>query len=146
VTGPIVVRGSETPLVEWRAGVRTRLHAAGPAAPSGLCVFEQWCDPGCGAPTHTHFEAQEVIAVVAGTAEVWVEDERVSLTAGDSVHLPPHSWHGFRNSGDTELHIVAAFDVAKPLVQYRDEHGGQVLQVGGAGGEMVDPHRGVRDP
>jgi quercetin dioxygenase-like cupin family protein len=129
------------PIVEWRPGVRTRFAEA--EAGRGL-VFEQWCDPGCGAPTHTHLETEELITVVVGTADFWVESEHVSLGAGESISIPRHSWHGFRNSGDTELHIVAVFDTATPLVQYRDEHEQRVLQIGGSG-EMVDPHRAVRD-
>jgi quercetin dioxygenase-like cupin family protein len=129
------------PIVEWRPGVRTRVAEK---APGGGCTFEQWCDADCGAPTHTHFEAEERITVVAGTADFWIGDENVSLAAGESITLAPNSWHGFRNSGDGELHIVAAFDTAKPLVQYRGEHEQRVLQIGGVG-EMVDPHRAVRD-
>jgi mannose-6-phosphate isomerase-like protein (cupin superfamily) len=131
-----------SPIVEWRPGVRTRLDDA---SPDGTCVFEQWCDPGCGAPTHTHFEAEELIAVVTGTADFWIGDEHTSVCAGGSIRLPAHSWHGFRNSGDTELHIVATFDAAKPLVQYRDEHEQHVLEIGGAHATMIDPHRAVRD-
>jgi mannose-6-phosphate isomerase-like protein (cupin superfamily) len=127
--------------VEWRPGVRTRF--AEPSADGGL-VFEQWCDPDRGAPTHTHLEAEEVITVVAGTADFWIENEHMSLGEGGSIRLPPHSWHGFRNTGDTELHIVAAFDAAAPPVQYRDEHEQRVLQIGGSG-EPVDAHRSVRE-
>ncbi len=143
---PIVVRLDESPLVVWRPGVRTRLHVVPGAAPEGLCVFEQWCEPGCGAPTHTHFETEELIVVVAGTAEFWVEDERTILATGDSALVRPHSWHGFRSSGNTELHIVATLAAARPVVQYRDEYEQQVLQIGGAAGAMVDQHRAIRKP
>lgn len=138
---PIVVRPGEAPLVAWRRGVRTRLHVSAGAPPESLCVFEQWCDPGCGAPTHTHLDTEELIVVLAGVAEVWVEDGRAVLAAGDSVLVRPHSWHGFRNSGDTELHIVASLAAARPLVRYRDEHGQRVLEVAGDAGATIDPHR-----
>jgi hypothetical protein len=66
MVGPITLRTAETPLVEWRPGVRTRLHASEAGEPASLCAIGQWCDPGLGAPPHTHFEVEEVIAIVEG--------------------------------------------------------------------------------
>src|SRR6059036_2579058 len=63
MVGPITFRTDDAQLVEWRPGVRTRLHASSAAEPASLCMIEQWCDPGLGAPTHTHFEVEEVIAI-----------------------------------------------------------------------------------
>jgi mannose-6-phosphate isomerase-like protein (cupin superfamily) len=140
---PIALRSEEAPLVEWRPGVRTRLHSSEAAEPGSLCVIEQWCDPGLGAPTHTHFEVEEVIAIVEGSAEVWVEDSTSTLSAGDSVLLPPHSQHGFRNVGESTLHTFAIFGAARPPVCYADEPG-TILEVGGRRPAQRDPHRAVR--
>ena len=112
MVGPIPVRTAQAPLVEWRPGVRTRLHTVAGAEPSSLCLMEQWCDPGLGAPTHTHFDVEEVIAIVAGEAELWCDDSTIALSAGDSILIPPHSRHGFRNAGETTLHIFAVFGTA----------------------------------
>jgi mannose-6-phosphate isomerase-like protein (cupin superfamily) len=146
MTGPIVTRVEDAPLVEWRAGVRTRLHAKAYAAPTALCVLEQWCDPGLGAPTHTHFETEEMITIVEGGAEVWVDAETTILAAGDSVLLPPHTWHGFRNHGLTTLHILAIFAAARPLVRYLDDEEGRVLQIASRAETLVDPHRAIHEP
>ena len=54
------------PLVEWRSGVTTRLVCGASTGAAQLCVIEQWCDPGHGAPTHTHHEVEEVILVRRG--------------------------------------------------------------------------------
>ncbi|MBO1909482.1 cupin domain-containing protein [Microvirga sp. 3-52] len=69
-----------------------------------LCIFEQWCDPGCGAPTHLH-AVEEVLTVRAGQADVWVSNEYATLTAGQSVIVPAGYRHGFRNAGETTLHV-----------------------------------------
>jgi mannose-6-phosphate isomerase-like protein (cupin superfamily) len=140
---PIIVRGQDAPLVEWRPGVLTRLHENEDSRPSSLCLIEQWCEPGLGAPTHTHFEVEEVIAVVEGTAEVWVDHATTTVSAGDSVLLPPHSQHGFRNVGETTLHTFAIFGAARPPVSYADEPE-TILEVGGRGPAMRDPHRAIR--
>jgi mannose-6-phosphate isomerase-like protein (cupin superfamily) len=105
--------------------------------------MEQWCDPGLGAPTHTHFDVEEVIAVVAGEAELWCDDSTVALSAGDSVLIPPHSRHGFRNAGETTLHIFAVFGTAHPPISYEEEPD-TTFEIGGRTSVMRDPHRAVR--
>jgi mannose-6-phosphate isomerase-like protein (cupin superfamily) len=53
-----------------------------------LCVFEQWCEPDCGAPTHLH-AVEEVLTVLAGQAEVWVGEERRFGEDRDRQHGEP---------------------------------------------------------
>jgi hypothetical protein len=45
---------------QWRPGVLTRMRASALTGSVQLCVFEQWCDPGCGAPTHLHAVEEQV--------------------------------------------------------------------------------------
>jgi quercetin dioxygenase-like cupin family protein len=117
---PLTTRPEAEPRVRWRDGVETRLHSRGAEA---LCVMEQWCAPGAGAPAHTHFDVEEVIAVLAGAAEFWVDDETEFVRAGGSIVLPAHSCHGFRNAGSGELHTLAVFASAHPRVAYDDDPG-----------------------
>ena len=63
---------------EWRPGVMTRMHVSAVMGSVQLCVFQQWCDPGKGAPTHLH-AVEEVLTVLDGQAEIWIEDERATL-------------------------------------------------------------------
>ena len=97
----IIDRASE-PLDEWRPGVMTRMLVSALTGAERLCVFEQFCDPGRGAPTHRH-AVEEVLAVLDGTAEVWLDEERAMLTAGQSVVVPAGRKHGFRNTGPARL-------------------------------------------
>src|SRR5262249_44688938 len=105
-----------------------------------LCVMEQWCAPGAGAPTHTHFDVEEVIAVLAGEAEVWIDGKTSRVGADASIVLPAHSFHGFRNDGDTELHTLAVFASARPPVAYEGDPD-TVLAIGVEGEDMLDAHR-----
>ena len=57
------------PKEEWRTGVFTRMRISELTGSTELCVFEQWCAPGTGAPTHTH-KVEEVLSVISGKAEV----------------------------------------------------------------------------
>ena len=52
---------------EWRPGVLTRMRVSAETGAGSLCVFEQWCDPRCGAPTHLH-TVEEILTVLAGEA------------------------------------------------------------------------------
>jgi quercetin dioxygenase-like cupin family protein len=98
----------------WRPGVLTRMRVSALTGAAQLCVFEQWCEPGCGARTHLH-AVEEVLTVLAGQAEIWVGDERASLTTGQSVIVPAGYRHGFRNSDETTLHVEAT--LAAPMFE-----------------------------
>jgi quercetin dioxygenase-like cupin family protein len=133
-----IVRPSDQTVEEWRAGVRTRLIVSAATGAGSLCVFEQWSEPGRGAPTHTHFDVEEVILVLEGRAEVWIACAIDVLEAGGTALVPPHAWHGFRNVGDRTLHTLTAFPHSSPPVAYEEESAGEVLAIGG---HDEGPHR-----
>jgi mannose-6-phosphate isomerase-like protein (cupin superfamily) len=110
-------------LEEWRPGVKTRMRVSAVSGSVQLCVFEQWCDPGKGAPTHLH-AVEEVLSVVEGSAEVWVEGETVPVSAGQSVVVPAGRKHGFRNSGTGTLHVMAT--LASPMFEASFDVDGEV--------------------
>jgi mannose-6-phosphate isomerase-like protein (cupin superfamily) len=58
---------------------------------------------------------EEVLSVIEGEAEIWVEDERASARAGQSVLIPAGHWHGFRNTGKSLLHMRAT--LAAPIFE-----------------------------
>ena len=91
---------------EWRPGVRTRMHVSALTGSVQLCVFQQWCDPGKGAPTHLH-AVEEVLSVLDGEAEMWVEGESTRMRSGQSLVVPAGRKHGFRNVGRGILHVQA---------------------------------------
>ena len=97
---------ASVPPEQWRPGVETRMVVAAENGATALCIFEQWVAPGTGAPTHSH-PMEEVLTVRAGEAEMWIDADRVTVTAGQSLLIPPGRPHGFRNSGQGTLHIHA---------------------------------------
>ena len=62
--------------------------------------------PGTGAPTHFH-PVEEVLTVREGEAEMWLDQERIIVSAGQSLLVPARRMHGFRNCGTATLHIHA---------------------------------------
>ena len=108
-----VVDHTEQEQERWRPGVLTRMRISALTGAAQLCVFEQWCDPGCGAPTHLH-AVEEVLTVLDGCAEIWVGEERTTVMAGQSVIVPAGQRHGFRNTGEKVLHLEAI--LAAPML------------------------------
>ena len=93
-------------LEAWRPGVETRMLVSASNGAAQLCIFEQWIAPGTGAPTHWH-PVEEVLTVCEGEAEIWLDQERIIVSAGQSLIVPAGRKHGFRNSGNVTLHIHA---------------------------------------
>ena len=54
-------------------------------------------------------------SVRAGEAEIWLEGERTTLSAGQSVIVPARKNHGFRNNGAGTLHLHAV--LAAPVFE-----------------------------
>jgi mannose-6-phosphate isomerase-like protein (cupin superfamily) len=99
---------------EWRSGVMTRMKVSAANTATQLCLFEQWCEPGHGAPTHLH-AVEEVLCVREGTADVWIDGEHVTLTNGQLVIVPAGRKHGFSNTGKAVLHIEST--LAAPVFE-----------------------------
>lgn len=139
----LTISPEEQTFEQWRPGVLTRLRAAASTGTTRLCVIEQWCEPGTGAPTHTHFDVEEVLIVADGKAEFWVGGDRRVVESPGAVIVPPHSDHGFKNVGESTLHILAVFSAAAPPAEYREEPG-SILEVGARRDRMKDAHRAIR--
>lgn len=108
------IDASLVPIEEWRPGVRTRMVTSARNGASALCIFEQWVAPGAGAPTHNH-PVEEVLTVREGVAEMWLDGQRTTVNAGQSLIVPAGLLHGFRNAGTTTLHVHAV--LASPIFE-----------------------------
>ena len=102
------------PLEDWREGVKTRMHVSACNGATQLCIFEQWVAPALGAPEHQH-PVEEVLTVLSGEADVWIDDTHTALTNGQSVVVPALKMHGFRNTGSETLHMHAV--LAAPIFE-----------------------------
>jgi mannose-6-phosphate isomerase-like protein (cupin superfamily) len=60
-----------------------------------------------------------VLTVRQGQAEMWIGQERVVVTAGQSLIVPAGRQHGFRNSGHVTLHLHAV--LASPVFEATPE-------------------------
>ena len=109
-----VVDLNRQPQEEWRPGVKTRMSVSAANGAAQLCLFEQWCEIGHGAPTHLH-AVEEVLHVLDGEADVWVGATHATLKAGQLMLVPAGVKHGFSNCGSGMLHIQST--LAAPVFE-----------------------------
>jgi quercetin dioxygenase-like cupin family protein len=69
--------------------------------------------PGKGHAFHRHPEMEEIIYILEGEAEQWVEREKRLLRAGDTAHIPTGLVHGTYNASDAPLRFLAILSPAK---------------------------------
>jgi mannose-6-phosphate isomerase-like protein (cupin superfamily) len=121
----IVVDPKQMPSEHWRPGVETRMLVSASNGAAQLCIFEQWVAPGTGAPTHSH-PVEEVLTVREGEAEMWIDEQRVTVSAGQSLVVPARRKHGFRNSGTATLHLHAV--LASPIFEATPEDAAETVR------------------
>lgn len=90
-----------------------------------LTVMEVTLTPGNGHNFHKHPGQEEVIYVIEGAIEQWLESERSELGPGEAVFIPADVVHASFNTGQTtaKLHVTLS-----PCV---GESGYEVVDVAG---------------
>jgi quercetin dioxygenase-like cupin family protein len=69
--------------------------------------------PGQAHQFHRHPEMEEIIYVLEGMAEQWVDRDKRLLRAGEMAHIPADVVHGTYNAGDDTLRFLAILSPAK---------------------------------
>ena len=81
--------------------------------------------PGKAHEFHRHPEQEELIYIIEGTAEQWVDRERRVLGPGDTAHIPTNMVHGTYNIGEGTLILLAILSPAvisgPPLIDMSQE-------------------------
>lgn len=79
----------------------------------GLLLVRVRMPAGRAHQFHRHPEMEEIIYVISGTAEQWVDREQRTLRPGDSAHIPRDVVHGTYNAGDGTLVFLAILSPAE---------------------------------
>lgn len=78
-----------------------------------------WLKPGgVTKPCHAHLKEEEIIYVVDGEGEVWVDGETAPVKTGDFVLFPKGLRHMLRNSGDAIMEVLFIFSPATDPSKY----------------------------
>ncbi len=68
--------------------------------------------PGMANPRHYHPNCDEVLHVLQGTIAHSLDDQTVSMSAGDTISIPRGVLHNAHNTGTTEAIFVISFSSA----------------------------------
>jgi quercetin dioxygenase-like cupin family protein len=79
----------------------------------GLLLVRVHMPPGKGHAFHRHPEMEEIIYVLEGQAEQWVDRAKRILAPGEIAHIPKDVVHGTYNAGAGILRFLAILSPAK---------------------------------
>jgi quercetin dioxygenase-like cupin family protein len=84
----------------------------GMVAQTDLMFVRAHLEPGQAHKFHHHPHLEEILYILSGTAEQWVEREKRIMRPGDSLYLPVGIVHGTYNVGDGVLDFLAILSPA----------------------------------
>ncbi|TVQ04827.1 MAG: cupin domain-containing protein [Balneolaceae bacterium] len=80
-----------------------------------LIVVQVDVESGSGHPFHIHPTMDEVIYILSGEAEQWIEKEKQILKSGDAVFIPKKMVHATFNESGKPLSFLAILGPAADL-------------------------------
>ena len=80
---------------------------------TNLMVVRATLPPGEAHRFHHHPHMEEVLYILSGTAEQWIEEEKRIMGPGDSIYLPKGLVHGTYNTGRDMLDFIAILSPAQ---------------------------------
>ena len=101
----VIAKETEPQVLDW--GRLRWLSNPPTTGAKDLTVIDVSLAPGKGHNFHKHPDQEEVLYVVAGRVEQWVDRDKRILGPGDSAFIPPDMVHASFNVGDTDARIVA---------------------------------------
>lgn len=101
----------EVEQVPW--GPHDWLCRPGLTETENLLLVRVHMPPGDAHQFHRHPALEEIIYVISGTAEQWVEREKRILRPGAMAHIPKDVVHGTYNAGDETLVFLAILSPAE---------------------------------
>ena len=69
-------------------------------------------NPGQKNPRHLHPNSDEVLYLLEGELDHWIDDQVFHLTRGMAIHIPQGAQHDARNTGTTVARMVVAYPTA----------------------------------
>ena len=106
------VTATDVEVEELPWGPHEWLCRPGLTAARDLLLVRVRMPPGTGHAFHRHPAMEEIIYVIAGTAEQWVDRESRRLGPGDVAHIPRNVVHGTYNAGEGTLVFLAMLSPA----------------------------------
>ncbi len=90
---------------------------------NGNYVFEVVSPAGMGIPPHTHAHEDELIYILSGEFEVFLDGKISTATAGDWLNFTRGSAHGFTNTGSLPGKTLWVVSPGKNFEEFFDKLG-----------------------
>lgn len=108
-----IVRFDETE-VERLPGKKHFWHCKpGMVADTNFMFVRAQLPPGEAHRFHYHPNMEEILYILSGEAEQWIEKEKRIMKPGDAIYLPAGLIHGTYNIGSETLDFLAVLSPAK---------------------------------
>ncbi len=78
-------------------------------------------EPGLTSVAHKHDTEEHAFYVISGTGVVEVEREKIYVTPGDAVFVPPGKMHQISSTGDAPLKYVVLYSPPGPNMALREK-------------------------
>ncbi len=107
----VTARDAEIELAPW--GKHWWLSKPGLTGTRQLTLVRVTMRPGTGHQFHYHPAREEIIYVVEGTAEQWVDREKRTLKAGECAFIPENVVHAIHNVSKKPMTFLAILSPAE---------------------------------
>ena len=87
-----------------------------------LVLVRARIEHGAGHPFHSHPEMDEIIYVLEGSMEQWLEEEARTLGPGDTVYIPRGVIHGCYNVSASDCVFLAILTPSKIQGPFSVDH------------------------
>ena len=99
--------------------ITVKLTAADTAG--GAYVFEDVCPPGVGVPLHVHEREDEILTVLEGEYEIFLDGKTYTAHKGAVANFPRFVAHAFRNIGQQPARALFVVTPAESFARFFEE-------------------------
>ena len=80
-------------------------------------------------PWHNQ-QQEEIYFIVEGAGEMCLGEERIPVSTGQAVYIPPTVFHQLTNTGDTPMRMIYCYGPAGDVAHWRQELDGTLPRAG----------------
>lgn len=87
-------------------GIDITIKLSGQETEGSYFVFDAVVPPGVGVPPHVHQREDEIVQVVEGEVEIFLDGKTYQVTPDAVINFPKLVPHGFRNASTKPCRVV----------------------------------------
>jgi len=104
-SGPYIVGWNEGEILLDPRGRTNSINVSPLRGSTNVAFSTQDMPPGSGIAVHRHDRTEEILFIHSGEATLIIGEDRVPVEAGDTVWVPPGTYHGLENP-DSRVQVL----------------------------------------